>query len=376
METQARYTIVGMFTLAVVAAGFAFAYWLHSFADVGALAIYSIRFEAPVIGLRPGVAVLFNGMRVGEVTSVRFDALIPKLLLATIAVEATTPVRRDTAVGIDSEGLIGGASVSLTGGVSTQPLKPGADGKPPTLIASAAETQSLPHAAKATLALFDGIMGDDAKPLAEAIASLGTFSAALARNSGRVDGILAGLEKMTGGGPAQPPPISYNLTAPDFSASEPLPGNSQALQLALPLPTALVAFETQKVLVAPAANELKPLEEGQWADSIPQLVQVKIVVSLENAGFTHVGKAMDGFTPEAQLLLEIRAFEIVLSTPPSAHIEIHAKWLGADGRIGAERSFAATAPAAAINGPAAAAALSDAFQIVARDVVGWARTKP
>ena len=60
METQARYTIVGLFTLAVVAAGRALVFWLHGFAAVDASAIYRIRFEAPVIGPRPGVAVLFN----------------------------------------------------------------------------------------------------------------------------------------------------------------------------------------------------------------------------------------------------------------------------------------------------------------------------
>ena len=56
-----------------------------------------------------------------------------------------------------------------------------------------------------------------------------------------------------------------------------------------------------------------------------------MVESFENAGFAHVGKAMDGFTPEVQLLLEIRSFDISL-VPPSARIEISAKWLGADAK--------------------------------------------
>jgi phospholipid/cholesterol/gamma-HCH transport system substrate-binding protein len=123
METKARYTIVGLFTLAVVFAGFGFIYWLHSFADPSASALYRIRFEAPVIGLKPGVAVLFNGLRVGKVDSVGFDPETPKNLMAGIAVDATTPVGPDTQVGIDAESLLGGATVALTGGVSTQRLK-------------------------------------------------------------------------------------------------------------------------------------------------------------------------------------------------------------------------------------------------------------
>ena len=373
METQARYTIVGLFTLVVAVAGFAFVLWLQGFAGAGALALYRIRFEAPVIGLRPGVAVLFNGLRVGEVTSVRFDSADPKILMARIAVDVTIPVRKDTQVGIDAQGLIGGATVSLTGGASTAILRADADGEPPLLVATADETQSLARAAKTALAQLDGILTDNAQPMRGVIANLGTFSAVLARNSARVDSILAGLEKMTGGGAPKPPPVSYDLNAPEFPPPEKSPGKALAMQIALPEPTALVAFETQKVLVAPSPGELKPLEEGQWADSVPRLVQAKMVESFENAGFAHVGKAMDGFTPEVQLVLEIRSFDISLAAPPSARIEISAKWLGADGKISAERSFSATAPATGVESPAAAAALNAAFQTVARDIVVRAR---
>jgi len=374
METQARYTIVGLFTLVVVAAGFLFVFWLHGFAGAGALALYRIRFDAPVIGLRAGVAVLFNGLRVGEVTSVRFDAANPKILMARIAVDVTAPVRKDTQVGIDAQGLIGGATVSLTGGASTAMLKAGADGEPPLLIATADETQSLTRAAKTALAQLDGIFSDNAQPLRSVIANLSTFSTVLARNSGRVDSILAGLEKMTSGGAPKPPPVSYDLSAPEFPTTAKSPDKALAMQIALPEPTALVVFETQKILVTPGSEELRPLEEMQWADSIPKLVQTKMVESFENAGFTHVGKAMDGFTPEVQLLLEIRSFQISLAAPPSARIEIAAKWLGADGKIAAERSFSATAPTTGVEGPEAAAALNEVFQTIARDIVVWART--
>ena len=373
METQARYTIVGLFTLLIVAAGFVFVYWLHGFAAAGALTQYRIRFEAPVIGLRPGVAVLFNGLHVGEVTSVRFDPAAPKILMARIAVDATTPVRQDTQVGIDAQGLLGGATVSLTGGASTAILKPGADGEPPLLVATADETQSLAFAAKTALTQLGGILSDNAQPLRDVIANLNTFSAALAHNSGRVDSILAGLEKMTGGGAAKPPPLSYNLSAPEFSAPQAPESKALTLQIALPEPTALVVFETQKVLVAPSPGELKPLEEGQWADSVPKLVQTKMVESFDNAGFAHVGKATDGFTPDVQLLLEIRSFEVSLAAPPAAQIEISAKLLGADGKIAVEHSFRATAPATGVESPAAAAALNDAFQTIARDIVVWAQ---
>jgi phospholipid/cholesterol/gamma-HCH transport system substrate-binding protein len=68
---------------------------------------------------------------------------------------------------------------------------------------------------------------------------------------------------MTGGGAPKPPPVSYDLSVPEFPEPQKLPGKALAMQIALPEPTALVAFESQKVLVAPSPGELKPLEEGQ-----------------------------------------------------------------------------------------------------------------
>jgi phospholipid/cholesterol/gamma-HCH transport system substrate-binding protein len=374
METQARYTIVGLFTLVIAAAGFVFVYWLHDFANGDGIARYRIRFDAPVIGLRPGVAVLFNGLRVGEVTSVRFDPDAPKILLTEIAVDRTTPVAQDTEVGIDSQGLMGSATVALTGGSSTALLKPGPDGKPPLLIASANDSESLGRAVRTSLAQLDGILADNAKPLHGMIDNLNTFSAALGRNSGRVDSILAGLESMTGGGPPKPPPLSYTLSAPEFPASSDAPTKAMTSQIALAEPTALVAFQTQKVLESPKPDQLTPVEPGQWADNVPNLVQSKMVESFEKAGFAHVIKATDGFTPELQLLLEIRAFEVSTASPATARIEIAAKLLGADGKISAEHDFQSSAPASGADAPAAAAALNAAFQTVATDIVGWAKT--
>ena len=48
METQARYLWVGAFTLAVIAAGFAFVYWLYTGGGFRDRAVYEIRFDNPV----------------------------------------------------------------------------------------------------------------------------------------------------------------------------------------------------------------------------------------------------------------------------------------------------------------------------------------
>ena len=63
-----------------------------------------------------GAAVLFNGIRVGEVTALALDASNPNRVTATIAVAASTPVRADTKVGLDFQGLTGVPVVALQGG--------------------------------------------------------------------------------------------------------------------------------------------------------------------------------------------------------------------------------------------------------------------
>ena len=89
-----------------------------------------------------------------------------------------------------------------------------APGEPPVLTADPAAGLSMTQAARDALRRVDTVLAENSEPLRETIANLKTFSAALARNSDRLDGIVAGVERMAGGGPADAPPIVYDLIAP------------------------------------------------------------------------------------------------------------------------------------------------------------------
>ena len=122
METRARYALIGFFILAVFGAGFGFVYWLENKGGFGERETYRIQFESSVPGLYVGSAVLFNGIRVGEVTSVSLNPAQPQQVLATISVMKDTPIREDTFVNVEQQGLTGGVAVTLTGGKSNAPL--------------------------------------------------------------------------------------------------------------------------------------------------------------------------------------------------------------------------------------------------------------
>ena len=117
METRAPFVIVGAFVLAAIAAVFGFVYWLHNTGGLGPRTTYHVQFEGSVPGLLVGAAVLFNGIRVGEVTDLGLAPDNPRRVNATISVASTTPVRADTKVGLEFQGLTGVPVIALEGGM-------------------------------------------------------------------------------------------------------------------------------------------------------------------------------------------------------------------------------------------------------------------
>ena len=370
METRARYALIGLFMLAVLMASFAFVYWLENKGGFGQRTSYQLRFESSVSGLLVGSAVLFNGIRVGEVTDLGLDPEHPQRVLATIAVKPDTPVRSDTQVGLESQGLTGGAAVTLIGGDGASPAMAASDGQLPLLVAEPGATQDWTALGRTVLRKLDTILSDNADNFHSAIANFNTFTDVLARNSDRIDGILGGIERMTGGGAAKSEIPVYDLTAvKDFPAL----AENPSWQLVIPEPSALLAINTDKLRVRPtAAAESTDIPDAKWTDNAPILLQEKIIQSFENAGYSRsVSRPRDGFEAGYQLLLDIRNFSLSTAAEPVAEIEFEAKVLGPNGKLIAAQTFHDTAPASGAGAPAAAAALNEAFDKAASELVPW-----
>ena len=94
METRANYALIGGFTLAVLVAVFGFVIWFKNMGTAKTRIGYRIVFDGAVTGLRTGANVNFNGIRIGEVASVKIDD--PHKVVAMIRVERKAPVRKDT----------------------------------------------------------------------------------------------------------------------------------------------------------------------------------------------------------------------------------------------------------------------------------------
>ena len=105
METKANYVLIGAFTLAVVAAAFGFVFWFQNLGAAAQRVPLRIVFEGAASGLRTGGNVNFNGIKIGEVTSIKLDD--PKRVVVITNVDKSAPIRKDSLVGLEFAGLTG-----------------------------------------------------------------------------------------------------------------------------------------------------------------------------------------------------------------------------------------------------------------------------
>src|SRR5487761_2564839 len=199
METRANYVVIGLFTLGVVLGVFGFVYWFQNIGGTGERAYYSVVFDGSVSGLRTGATVLFNGIRVGEVTDLKLNPKRPKQVIAVISIEKSVAVRKDTEVGLEFQGLTGIASVSLKGGDSATPALVGSKENPPLLAAAAGAAQDVTQGARDTLRRIDDLIEQNQEAFHSALANLDKFSQTLSRNSERIDKITEGLQNLASG---------------------------------------------------------------------------------------------------------------------------------------------------------------------------------
>jgi phospholipid/cholesterol/gamma-HCH transport system substrate-binding protein len=365
MEIRAPYIAVGAFVLSAIVAVFGFVYWLNNVGGIGKRETYQLVFVDPVPGLLVGAGVLFNGIRVGEVTALELVPERPREVHATIAVVEHTPVHNDTRVGLDFQGLTGVPVIALEGG--DDPEAPPAR---TALVAEKGAGRSMTQAARDALRRVDAVLSENAAPLHDTIGNLNTFAEGLARNTPKLDSIVTGLERMTGGGAPAPRKVVYDLHAVDSFGSQPHAALPATLIIAEP--TAITRLQTQRFLFAPD-EETQGFETVQWSDSLPALVQARLLQSFENYDIAHAPlRADSGAEGATRLLIDLRRFEIALGPQPRAIIALSAKLVDAEGHIKAAQLFEETGTIANLAPSNAATAFDNAFGALARKLVTWA----
>lgn len=365
MEVRARYVQMGIFTLAVLALGFGFVYWLNNAGGFGDRVAYRVQFDGPVSGLLRGSAVLFNGIRVGEVTALNLDPAKPRQVQATIAIDRGTPVRKDTEVSIDFQGLTGSPVITLTGGSAEAPV--GVKGELPVLTARTDAGQTMSQSARDVLRRLDGILAENAQPLRSMLANIDNFAGALARNSDKVDGIVAGLERMTGGASAKARANTFNLRPLRILESK---DRAPGVQVIVPEPSALASLDSERIAIVSADGALSALADGQWSDAVTRIVQATVIRALEDSrAFGGVSRTLDELTVDFRFVIDVRKFQIARGQV--AEVELGGKIIDSKGRIIATQVFRSSAPVSASDAATAVAAFDQAMGTMGPELVTW-----
>ena len=195
MKMRASNLMIGTTTLAVIAAAFVGVLGFRKIHSVGQQSPLRIVFEGSASGLRKGGGVNFDGVRVGEIKSLKLDH--PRKVVALVMVDNTAPVRKDTVVGLEFQGLTGVAAISLIGGATAAPPAPLDEDGIPVLTADLTETQSI----RDTLHSVDRILVDNQAAVKNALLGFETYTASLAGGGdvfesviGKADTAFAGFE--------------------------------------------------------------------------------------------------------------------------------------------------------------------------------------
>src|SRR6201994_5082426 len=138
---RATNLVIGTTTLAVLAAGFAGMLVVQKVRAVRNQSPIRIVFDGSASGLRKGGAVNFDGVPAGQILSIKLEN--PRKIVVEALLDNNAPIRKDTVVGIEFQGLTGVAAISLVGGAAAAAPVPMDEDGIPILTADLREIESI-----------------------------------------------------------------------------------------------------------------------------------------------------------------------------------------------------------------------------------------
>lgn len=225
METKANYVLIGAFVFLAAGALALFTLWIAGNPFSRSFKDYDVIFSGPVNGLSEGGEVRFNGIKVGEVTTLRLDRQDPNRVIAHIRVEGQTPVRTDSVAQLNFQGITGVTFIQILAGDSSAPLLESVSGEIPQIPTSRTLVDELFQGGQDLL----GVSGDTIRKINETLSD---------ENLMHLRSTLAGIDK------------AVNKIAADDGIID------EATKAMANINTAVVALETAAKTFDTAANSL------------------------------------------------------------------------------------------------------------------------
>lgn len=186
---RATNLVIGSTLLAVIGAAFAglvVFQKVHGLRNQGPLRIV---FNGSASGLRKGGTVTFDGVPAGEIKSIKLES--PTKIVALVLLDNSAPIRKDTTVGIEFQGLTGVADIALVGGAPAAPPVPLDQDGVPVLTADWSEQQSITD----TLHYVDHLLIDNRATIRSGMHSFETYTAQLKDKGDAIDSIMSKAEE-------------------------------------------------------------------------------------------------------------------------------------------------------------------------------------
>lgn len=123
MESKVNFTLVGLFTLVLLAALIAILLWLGTSGKYyKTYDSYFAYMNESVSGLNLNAQVKYRGVEVGSVREIALDPGNSERVRLLLKIERGTPVKEDSVAILRTQGLTGIAYVELSGGSKQSPL--------------------------------------------------------------------------------------------------------------------------------------------------------------------------------------------------------------------------------------------------------------
>ena len=176
---------------------------------------------------------------------------------------------------------------------------------------------------------------------------------------------LAGCTSLLAG----PPNAIYDLTAPILT--EPATPPHRNIQVLVPEPSTVRALDTDRIAGRPTPSEYAYLPGAVWSDTLPKLLQARLVQTLQNSGRVRaVAVPGQGLLIDYQIVLDVRAFEL---TSEGAVADFSVRVMDdRNGRVVRSRVFRYVVPVTGRGTTAVVAALDQAMEQAFSEIAGWA----
>jgi cholesterol transport system auxiliary component len=185
-------------------------------------------------------------------------------------------------------------------------------------------------------------------------------------------GVLSalGLSVLVSGCASSAPSAFYSLEAADVSG---LKGRSSRVQVLVAQPRALKALDTSYIAVVDKGPIYSYFPDSAWADTLPNVVQMKLVQTLQNTErLRGVGLPGDGLLIDYQLQTDIRAFQLQVEGANRGVVEIAARVVNdRNGRTVANKVFRAETPSGSTSVDKAVEAMNASADRVFAEMAAW-----